>query len=116
VGLFGIGLVRQTGLSQTAVGSLLTAVATSLPELVAALAAVRQGALTLAVGGIIGGNTFDVLFLAFSDFAYREGSIYHALSDAPLFIMSLSILLTAVLLLGLILRERRGVAIWRVSP
>lgn len=110
VGVSGIALVRHTGLSETLVGSLFTAVATSLPELVTAVAAVRQGALTLAVGGIIGGNTFDVLFLVFADFAYRQGSIYHAISEQPLFIISLTILLTAFLLLGLIRRERRGVA------
>ncbi|WP_296900728.1 sodium:calcium antiporter [Thiohalocapsa sp.] len=110
VGVSGIALVRHTGLSETLVGALFTAVATSLPELVTTLAAVRQGALTLAVGGIIGGNTFDVLFLVFSDVAYREGSIYHAISDQPLFMISMTILLTAFLLMGLIRRERRGVA------
>jgi cation:H+ antiporter len=110
VGVSGIALVRLTGLSETLVGSLLTAVATSLPELVTSVAAVRHGALTLAVGGIIGGNTFDVLFLALADLAYRQGSIYHAVGPQPLFIIALTILLTAILLLGLIRRERRGVA------
>ncbi len=110
VGVSGIALVRHTGLSETLVGSLFTAVATSLPELVTAVAAVRHGALTLAVGGIIGGNTFDVLFLVFADAAYRDGSLYHAVSAQPLFIISLTILLTSILLLGLIRRERRGVA------
>ena len=52
---------------------LMTAVATSLPELVTTLAAVRRGAAQLAVGGIIGGNAFDVLFLSASDVAYRDG-------------------------------------------
>jgi Ca2+/Na+ antiporter len=46
-------------------------VVTSLPELVTTLAAVRRGALQLAVGGIIGGNTFDTLFLTISDVGYR---------------------------------------------
>ncbi|NBC12419.1 MAG: sodium:calcium antiporter [Gammaproteobacteria bacterium] len=110
VGISGIALVRHTGLSETLVGTLFTAVATSLPELVTALAAVRQGALTLAVGGIIGGNTFDVLFLVFSDVAYREGSIYHAIGEQPLFVIALTILLTAFLLMGLIRRERKGLA------
>lgn len=110
VGVSGIALVRHTGLSETLVGSLFTAVSTSLPELVTAVAAVRQGALTLAVGGIIGGNTFDVLFLVFADVAYRDGSLYHGISAQPLFIISLTVLLTSILLLGLIRRERRGVA------
>lgn len=97
------------GISQTAVGMLLTATATSLPELVTTLAAVRQGALQLAVGGIIGGNTFDVLFLSLSDIAYRDGSIYHAMSERDALLMVAAIVMTAVLLMGLIMRSRRGI-------
>jgi len=108
VAVTGIALVKATGLSETVVGGLFTAIATSLPELVTSIAAVRQGALTLAVGGIIGGNTFDVLFIAFSDIAYREGSIYHAISTQPRFVISLTIVLTSVLLIGLVRRELRG--------
>ena len=109
VAVSGIAVVARTGLSESVVGGLFTAIATSLPELVTSIAAVRQGALTLAVGGIIGGNTFDVLFIAFSDFAYREGSIYHAISNQPRFVISLAIVLTSILLLGLVRREQRGV-------
>jgi len=105
----GITIARLTGLSESIVGGLLTAVATSLPELVTSIAAVRQGALTLAVGTIIGGNTFDVLFVAFSDIAYRPGSIYHAIDREPLFVISLAIVLTGILLLGLLHREKHGI-------
>ena len=68
----GVSISEQTGLSESVVGGLFTAVSTSLPELVTSVAAVQQGALTLAVGGIIGGNSFDVMFVAFADIAYRE--------------------------------------------
>lgn len=105
----GIAIAVRSGLSETIVGGLFTAVATSLPELVTSVAAVRQGALTLAVGGIIGGNSFDVLFVAFADVAYREGSIYHALGSSQVFVFALTLLLTGTLLLGLLRRERRGV-------
>lgn len=105
-----ISIASHTGLSETVVGALLTAVATSLPELVTSVAAVRAGALTLAVGGIMGGNTFDVLFLSFSDFAYRGGSIYHAISERQVFFMALTMLLTGILLLGLLRREKHGIA------
>lgn len=110
LGQAGIAIAGKTGLSQTMVGTLLTAVSTSLPELVTTLAAVRRGALTLAVGGIIGGNTFDVILVAASDIAYRDGSIYHAASPQPLFVIALTVLLTAVLLLGLLRREKYGFA------
>lgn len=99
---------EETGLSQAAVGVLLTSVATSLPELVTSIAAVRRGALTLAVAGIIGGNAFDTLFAAASDIAYRKGSIYHAVPDDVALWIALSLLMTGILMLGLIRRQEQG--------
>lgn len=106
----GIELAERTVLSETIVGGLFTAVATSLPELVTSIAAVRRGALTLAVGGIIGGNCFDVLFVAFADVAYQEGSIYHAITNQQIFIIALTLLLNGILLLGLLRRQKVGFA------
>lgn len=102
-----IVIAQQTGLSETIVGSLMTAVVTSLPELVTTLAAVRQGALTLAVSGIIGGNTFDVLFVAFSDWAYVD-SIFHHITFKETYLTCLTLLLTGVLILGLLARQKGG--------
>jgi cation:H+ antiporter len=104
-----VELSRKSGLSQGALGAVFTALTTSLPELVTSIAAVRQGALTLAVGGIIGGNAFDVLFLAFADLAYRGGSIYHAMTERHVFLVALSIVMTGTLLLGLLRREKHGI-------
>lgn len=101
-------IASATGLNQTVVGVLLTAVATSLPELVTTIAAVQRGALQLAVGGIIGGNAYDCLFVAASDVAYRDGSIYHAIPDRSLLWIALSMTMATVLLLGLIRRQREG--------
>jgi cation:H+ antiporter len=105
----GMALSERAGISQTIVGGLMTAIATSLPELITALAAVRQRALTLAVGGIIGGNSFDVLFLAFSDYAYREGPIYGAMGSGQLMMITVTLLMTTVLALGMLRRERHGI-------
>ncbi|KXS35648.1 MAG: inner membrane protein [Halomonadaceae bacterium T82-2] len=99
---------QRTGLSQAAVGVLMTSVVTSLPELVTSIAAVRRGALTLAVAGIIGGNAFDTLFAAASDIAYRGGSIYHAVPDDVSLWVALSLLMTGILMLGLIRRQEQG--------
>ncbi|MDX1609820.1 MAG: sodium:calcium antiporter [Halofilum sp. (in: g-proteobacteria)] len=106
----GEAIAGATGISHTLVGGLFLAVATSLPELVTSVAAVRRGALTLAVGGVVGGNAFDTLFAAVADVAYRPGSLYHAATEYETFLIALTIVMTAVLLLGLIRRERRGVA------
>lgn len=103
-------LTDRVGLSRSTAGFLITATATSLPELVTTIAAVRRGALTFAVGNIVGGNAFDTLFCSASDFAYRDGSIYHAATQGELLAASLGLVMTSLLLLGLIGRERRGIA------
>ncbi|AKJ63355.1 sodium:calcium antiporter [Kiritimatiella glycovorans] len=105
----GVEISERTGLSETFVGALLTAVVTSLPELITSVAAVRRGALTLAVGNIIGGNSFDMLFLAGADMAFRPGAIYAAMTSRHALLISVTILMTGVLLLGLLRREKRGI-------
>lgn len=103
----GIVIANKTGISETVMGSMLTAIVTSLPELITSIAAVRQGAVTLAVGGIIGGNTFDVLFVAFSDWAY-QGSIFHAITFRETYLVILTLLLTTILIMGLLTRQKQG--------
>lgn len=105
----GISVSAQTHLSGTLVGGLITGVVTSMPELVTVLAAVRAGALTLAIGDIIGGNAFDVLFLAVADVAYRDGSVYAAIGDRTLYLLALTLLLTGVFAAGLVYRQRTGI-------
>lgn len=103
-------LADRTGIAESIVGALATAVVTSMPELVTTVAAVRRGALQLAVGGIIGGNTFDTLFLVASDISYRDGSLYHAVGNGDYYWISTALLMTGILIGGLILRQRQGPA------
>jgi cation:H+ antiporter len=109
IGEASIGLVAATPLSESAVGTVFSAVANSLPELVTAIAAVRIGAVSLAVGDVIGGNAFEVMFLSAADFFY-DGSIYGAMSEENRTTGLIAMLMTAVLLLGMILREKTGFA------
>lgn len=102
----GLSITAATGLSGTLVGAFFTSVATSLPELVTAIAAVRVGALTLAVGGIVGGNTFDVLFVAVADSVYQQGSLYEAVVAADLFVVGWTMVLVGIVGAGLVRRQR----------
>jgi len=106
----GMAIVERTGWSAGIVGGIFIAVATSLPELVVAVTAIRLGALTLAVGDIVGGNAFDTLFIAVSDFFYRPGSIYAAITDTEKLWLGSAMLMNSVLLMGLMYRERKGIA------
>jgi cation:H+ antiporter len=107
IGEASIGIVNKTALSETAVGTIFAAVANSLPELVTAIAAVRIGAVSLAVGDIIGGNAFEVMFLSAADMFY-DGSIYEAMTAQDRTTGLIAMLMTAVLLLGMIRRQKSG--------
>lgn len=100
----------HTGMSEAVAGGLLSGVATSLPELVTTIAAVRRGALTLAVSDIVGGNFFDALFIAAADLAFVGGSLYHAegVGGPEVFLTVLAVLLNIIFLLGLLFRQRSG--------
>lgn len=106
----GIAITERTGLSESFVGGLLTAFATSTPELIVSIAAVRQGALTMAVSNIVGGNSFEVLIVALADFLYLDGSIYQAITGHQAFIIVLTLSLMVVLLMGLLHRQEKGIA------
>lgn len=69
----------HTGLGHTFVGTLMVAMATSLPELVTAVAAVRIGAAEMAVGGILGSNLFNLSILGVVDLVYWRGSLFGAI-------------------------------------
>lgn len=102
-------IADRTALSESVAGGVLTAVSTSSPELVTTIAAIRQGALTLAVSNIIGTNCFNMLVIAAADLGYRGGSIYHDISSLQLLWGLVAIWMTAILLLGMVRRETYGI-------
>lgn len=103
------GIADQAVLSDTLVGGLFTAFATSTPELVTTIAAIRIGAVTLAVSNIFGTNCFNMLVVAAADAGYAQGSIYHDMAPVQMTWGLVCILMTAILLMGLLRRETYGI-------
>ncbi|QDU28909.1 Inner membrane protein YrbG [Anatilimnocola aggregata] len=56
-------IAKLSGLGSTFVGTTLVAFSTSLPELVSMLAALRIGAVDLAIGNVFGSNAFNMVLL-----------------------------------------------------
>ena len=106
------GIATQTGVAQSFVGVTLLALATSLPELVASLAAVRIGAYDLAVGNLFGSNAFNMTIVVFVDVAYLPGPVLAAVSPQQLVPAIGAILLMAIALGAIVhgaaTRLRRG--------
>lgn len=84
--LVGVELARLMGWSNSFVGTLFIALATSVPELATTWGAVRLGAIDMAMANLLGSNLFDVLILAFDDLAYRSGNLYAEVS--PIHVVS----------------------------
>ena len=59
----GIILAQMAGLSELLIGLTITAIGTSLPELVTSAIAAYRGHVDLAVGNVVGSNIFNVLWV-----------------------------------------------------
>ena len=78
----GQDIAATMGWKTTFVGTLFIAGATSVPELVVTISALRLRAVDMAIGSLLGSNLFDILILAVDDVAYRKGPILSAVSPA----------------------------------
>jgi cation:H+ antiporter len=96
-------IAEQSGLGRTFVGTTLVALSTSLPELVASVAALRMGAYDLAIGNVFGSNSFNVVMLAALDLA-QPGSIFIAIAPVHAVTGLATIHITAVAIAGQLYR------------
>jgi cation:H+ antiporter len=85
------------------------ALATSMPEIVITLAAIRLGAVDLVLGALLGSNLFNLAILALNDPAYRPGPLLEA--SAPVHLVSVisALVMTGAVLIGLTYRPRQRV-------
>jgi cation:H+ antiporter len=97
-----------TGLGATFVGTALVATVTSLPELVATIAAVRIGAPDMAIGNLFGSNLFNMFTLGLADVFFTQGRFLAVIDPAFLMVGLLGLVMTGMGLVGNLARlERR---------
>jgi len=97
-------------LGHTFVGTIGLALATSLPELVVGVTALRMGKFELAIGNVFGSNIFNILVLAICQFAYAPfyaESFYGGISETNLLSAFLAVLLAGVAIAGLMYHGRK---------
>lgn len=107
-------IATETGLGHTFVGTTLIALSTSLPELVATVAAFRIGAPDLALGNIFGSNTFNMLLLFPLD-AFYDGDLFLAVQPAHALTAFGVIAVSSIAVLGQLSRKREKTRIWEPS-
>lgn len=100
-------IAEITGLGSGFVGTALLSVVTSLPELVAALAAMRINAFDMAVGNLFGSSVFNMLGLGVADFFYTGGRFLGAIDPDFMLVGLLGLLLINMALVGNLARVER---------
>jgi cation:H+ antiporter len=103
------GIAEITGLGNTFVGTWLVGLATSLPELVVSIAAVRMGAFDLAVGNLFGSNAFNMAIFFPLDLA-RPGSVFAALDPNHALSGLFAVVLMGLGLAAIVYRAKRRFA------
>jgi cation:H+ antiporter len=103
----GEGIAEQTGLGQTFVGNIFIAVSTSLPEVVVSVAAVKMGAIDLAIGNLFGSNIFNIFILALDDIFFVRGPLLSFASLNHIISALSAIAMTTIAIIGLTYRTER---------
>jgi cation:H+ antiporter len=96
-----------TGLGAGFIGTALLSLVTSLPELIAALAAMRLNAFDMAVGNLFGSSVFNMLGLGIADFFFTDGRLLGAIDPGFALVGILAILLINMALIGNLARVER---------
>jgi cation:H+ antiporter len=107
-------LAELTGLAQSFVGTWLVGFATSLPELVTSLAAVRMGAYDLAVGNLFGSNAVNMVMFLPLDLAHGSQPFLASVSSVHVLSALVAIVLMAIGIASIVYRSESRFA--RLEP
>lgn len=100
------GLAEATGLGTTFFGTWIVGFATSLPELVTSLAAVRLRAYDLAVGNLFGSNALNLVLVVPLDIVHRKGPVLAVVSQTHVVSALIGLVLMATGLAALLFRAK----------
>jgi len=100
-------IAETTGWGASFVGSLFLAITTSAPELVVAIAALRLGAIDMAVADVLGANMLDITVIFPADLFYIKGSILSSVSGSHLVTAVVVVVMNLLVIAGLKFRQRR---------
>ncbi|WP_455207421.1 sodium:calcium antiporter [Kaarinaea lacus] len=102
-------IAQQMGWYESFVGTLFIAFATSLPEVVVTIAALRLAAVDMAIGNLFGSNIFNICILAIDDLFYVKGPLLEHVSPTHAVSAFSAIMMTGVAIVGLFYRSQTRV-------
>jgi cation:H+ antiporter len=97
-------IAEVTGLGGTFVRTTFIALATTLPELVVSISALRIDAADLVFGNLLGSNLFNLAVLAIDDLLYFNGPLFSEVAQSHVVSASAAMSMTAIAVIGLTYR------------
>jgi cation:H+ antiporter len=110
----GVRLATAFGIHESFIGTLFVACATSVPEMVVAVAALRIGAPNMAFSNLLGSNLFNLVILVPEDLLYSQGPILAAASPLHAVSATCTVIMTVITMVSLGSRPR--VQLLRFGP
>jgi cation:H+ antiporter len=111
----GLEIAELMGWQTTFVGTLFIGFATTLPELIVTISALRLGAIDMAIGNLLGSNLFDILIIAIGDVFYTKGPLLAAVSPAHAISAFAAVIMSGIFIVALLFRPEtrlRGTVGW----
>jgi len=107
ISFIGDEITSTYGWSASFVGTLFLAITTSMPELVVTVAALRLGAIDMAVADILGANMLDIAHLFTVDLFYSQGPILSSVSNVHLITSGVIMVMSLLVIIGCGFRQKR---------
>jgi cation:H+ antiporter len=105
--VIGDEIATATGWGESFIGTLFIGFSTTLPEITVSFAALRLGAIDMAVANMIGSNLFNMTVIPIDDLIYLEGPVLASVSTSHLLTAGMVVAMTVVFIAGLHLKPRR---------
>ena len=102
----GRDIAQAMAWQETFVGTLFVALATTLPEIVVTISALRIGAVDLAVSNLLGSNLFNLALIAIDDIVYTKGPLLVFVSPLHTVSALSVVMMSGVAVVGLFYRPR----------
>jgi len=102
----GVRIAQAMGWHNTFVGTLFVAGVTSLPELVVTVAALRIGAVDMAIANLLGSNLFNMVILALDDLLYLPGPLLSHVSPMHAVSAVSGVVMSGIVIVALLYRPR----------
>ena len=102
----GHDLASAMGWHETFVGTLFIAFATTLPEMVVTITALRLGALDMAISNLLGSNLFNVFIIAIDDVFFLKGPLLSHVSTLHVVSSLSAVMMSGVVIVGLLYRPQ----------